>query len=198
MTKKRTSTKPVDRTQIYVAIIGVVGTIVVALITVLANKPGDTPASQIPATATALSSSATDSLQTDTPPSPQVQNGGLCLEDYLKNISAGNRVDLEPGISKRIATNKEGLYGVRLFDGGKLLGEMQFTGSTNSKSFQVISMIDANCSQIFGYANLDRPAAKGAISDWENLGIPLVAGNYRLRMGWYSGNQISLVFSSNE
>jgi hypothetical protein len=195
MVKKKTSAKPVDRTQIYVAIIGVVGTIIVALITVLSNKPVERPTPQTVEATSAVTDTTTPAQNIST---PIPQSGGLCLEDYLKNISAGSRIDLDAGISTVITTSKEGLYGIRLFDGGKLLGEMQFTGSTNSKSFQVVSMIDANCLQIFEYGNLDRPTAKGAIGNWENLGIPFDGGNYRLRMGWYSGNQISLIFSSNQ
>lgn len=195
MVKKKASAKPVDRTQIFVAIIGVVGTIIVALITVLSNRSAERPT---PLTIEATYAVIDTTNPTQNSATPIIQSGGLCLEDYLKNISAGNRIDLDAGISTVLTANKEGLYGLRLFDGGKLLGEMQFTGSTNSKSFQVISMIDANCSQIFEYGNLDRPTVKGAIDDWENLGIPFDAGNYRLRMGWYSGNQISLIFSRNE
>ncbi len=182
MAKKKSESK-VDRTQIYVALIGLIGTIVVALIAAYANKPAsNTP---VPATATAATAV--------TP-----QNGGLCLEDYFSSINADNRLDLDLGVSTRISVKKDDVFGLRLFDGKRLLAELQFTATSNTKSFKVVSVIDGNCTQVFDYGNLDRPDAKGAIENWENLGLSLPDGKYRIRMGWYSGNQIELLFASNQ
>lgn len=181
MAKKKSDGK-VDRTQIYVALIGVIGTITVALITVFANRP---------ATPTASTETAVSSTQ------PASQNGGLCLEDYLADVEASNRIVLQMGVSQRIESKKDAVYGAQLLDGSTVLGEFKFTGESNSKSFKVISVINANCSPVFDFGNLDRPTANDALSDWENLGITFDAQKYRVRMGWYSGNQIELIFTEN-
>lgn len=191
--------KPIDRTQVIVAIIGLIGTVAVALIAVMANKTTETPPTQN-GNQSSTSAPATDQKTATPEPAatePSTQNGGMCLEEYFSNVPAENRVDLYTGISSRISSNKDAVYGVRLFEGNTILGEIQFTGATNSKSFQVVSLIDANCRQIFNYGNLDRPSAKGAIGNWENLGLPFATGNYRIRMGWYSGNEIELIFAAN-
>jgi hypothetical protein len=199
MAKKKSEEKPVDRTQIYVAIIGVFGTIAVALITVLANRPSasaPTPTTNVTSIATNASGQGTaQGGPTNTPfVSP---NGGLCLEDYFSAVTAENRQDLQAGISTRFTAKKDGVFGIRLFENGKVIGELQFTGEANTKSFKVVSVIDASCSPVFDFGNLDRPTAKGAIANWENLGLPFSSGMYRLRMGWYTGSQIELMFSSN-
>lgn len=187
--------KPIDRTQVIVAIIGLIGTITVALIALLANKSAEPAPNTHAETFTVLPNTAEVNMPVT---STSEVVGGLCLEEYFSNIAAQNRLDLDAGVSTRISTSRDGSYGIRFFDNGKLLGEMKFTGATNTKSFHVVSLIDVNCQQIFSYGNLDRPTAKGTIGDWENLGLSFTAGNYRLRMGWYGGNQISLNFSSNE
>ena len=173
----------IDKTQVWVAVIGVIGTIVVTIITLYANQPGTgTPTPDTP---------------TNTPITVVQQNGGLCLEEYFSNVTAENRQDVNVGSSITLSSKKDAVYGVRLFDNGKLLGEMQFTGTSNSKSFNIVSVIDANCSQVFDYRNIDRPDANNTLENLENLGLNFTEGSYRVRMGWPSGNQIELLFSNN-
>ena len=177
MAAKKASGKPVDRTQIYVALIGVIGTVVVALITVYANKS----AGSVPTPTTTAGISITASADASTNSTSTPQNRGVCLEDYFAKVTADNRLDLEAGISTRISAKKDAVYGVRFLDGGKLLGELQFTAAANTKSFKVVSVMDGGCSQVFDYGNLDRPDAKSALNNWENLGLSLPDGKYRMR-----------------
>ncbi len=186
MAKKKSDGK-VDRTQIYVALIGVIGTIVVTLITVLANRPAATTPTATPET----------NETSATPTEPASQNSGLCLENYFADVDAANRVALQLGVSQRITFKKDAVYGAQLLDGSRMLGEMKFTGDGNSKSFKIISVVDARCAPIFDFGNLDRPIANNTVADWENLGITLDAQEYRMRMGWYSGNQIEVIFTEN-
>ena len=182
MAKKKSG--GIDKTQLWVAIIGVIGTIAVTLITTYAGKNGNkTPApTEIPAASS-----------TDTPSAPQ--SGGLCLEDYFSNVSAENRHDLQVGETANLSAKKDAVYGVRLFEGTGLLGEILFTGTSNTKSFNIVSIIDATCSQVFGFENLDSPGSNNAIGNSENLGATFFGADYRLRMEWTSGNQIELKLS---
>jgi hypothetical protein len=188
MSRKKAGEKPLDRTQIYVALIGVIGTIIVTLITVLANRPAAAPAEPTAEPETAEASPASQGNS---------QSSGTCLEDYFGDVPLENRFDLTSGVSTRVSAKQDGVFGIRLFDDGNLLGEIILTGANNTKSFQVVSVIDAGCEQIFEYENLDRPDAKGSLADWENLGMTFAASDYRLRVGWYSGNQVELNFSQN-
>ena len=185
MTKKKSG--GIDKTQVWVAVIGVIGTIAVTLITTFANQSGvETPA---PTESQSVSGS------TATPTT--LSGGNLCLEEYFSNVSAGNRYDLQVGETAVVSAKKDAVYGVRLFEGVNLLGEILFTGTSNTKSFNIVSIIDSNCSQVFGYVNLDQPSANNIIGDSENLGAAFFGTNYRLRMEWSSGNQIELKFSRN-
>jgi hypothetical protein len=197
MAKKKASSKeqeekpkPIDRTPIIVAIIGLVGTITVTLITVFANRPAETRSSPggvdesgvIPAVLESSSASSAD---------------GSCLDDYFAAVPAEHRLDLQAGISTRIPDSTDGLYGIRFFENGSFLGGMQFMGTSDASSFSVISVIDAGCAPVDEFGNLERPSANGVIGNWENLGLTLSAQNYRLRMGWYSGDQIELIFQED-
>jgi len=185
MTKKKS--RGIDKTQIWVAVIGVIGTIAVTLITTFASQSdAETPVPTEP-----------QSVSTSTAAPTTLPGGNLCLEDYFSSVSASNRYDLQVGETAILSAKKDAVYGVRLFEGVNLLGEIIFTGASNTKSFSIVSIIDSNCSQVFGYGNLDQPGANNSIGDSENLGVAFFGTNYRLRMEWSSGNQVELKFSKN-
>lgn len=194
MAKKKTTSKepdekpkPIDRTQIIVAMIGLIGTLAVALITVFANRPVENPA--------ATTSTIEEVGVTESP--TIVQNNETCFDDYFASIPADNRLDLSAGISTRLPDSEDGKYGIRLFDNGVLLGGLQFVGASDTQSFDVISVVDANCTPVSDFGNIERSNAGGAIANWENLGLSITGVEYRLRMGWYGNSQIELVFQED-
>ncbi|MEN9563958.1 MAG: hypothetical protein RIR73_2202, partial [Chloroflexota bacterium] len=182
--------KPIDRTPIIVAIIGLVGTITVTLITVFANRPPQTPSS--------LSDENESGIISDIPEASLASSAdSSCLEKYFSSVPFEYQVDIQTGISTRISSSTEGTYGVRLFENGGLLGGLQFTGVSGTNSFNVISVIDTYCKPVDKFGNLERTNANNVIGNWENLGITFATQNYRLRMGWYGENQIELIFAAD-
>lgn len=199
MAKKKTSPKekeqeekpkPLDRTQIIVAIIGLIGTIIVASVTFLANRSTDSA----PPGGTVTRENGVVTSAVDAPASSP--NDGACFGGYFASVPSQNQADLQAGVAKRISGN-DGIYGVRLFDSAELLGGMIFVGTASTESFSATSVVDETCSPVTDFWNLNRPNANGAIGNWEYLGMWFSEGNYRMRMGWYGSSEIELLFAAN-
>ena len=199
--------KPIDRTQVIVAIIGLVGTLAVAVIALLGSQAQDKPAQNIESTTLQSAEAPSANASTSSPPQAQTtapvnSNSEECVGEYFANVVPENQNSMEVGIKLYISTDSQsgdtlGPYGVQLTENGAFIGAIQFLGFTNSDSFKVTSVVDSNCAQITDFGNIDIPSRESAIDNWGNLGIHLASGDYRLRMGWYGSNQIELIFQEN-
>lgn len=204
--KEAEKPKPVDRTQIYVALIGLVGTLAVALIAFWSNKVSEkSPDNSETNTSPTVVISETDSLSTEiletqiVAPANNTQANGNCTDEYLANVPFENRQEMEIGGNIRIqikdqSDNSIGPYAIQLTENGILIGALQFLGFKNTSSFKILSVVDADCAQMNEFGNIDIPSKQASIDNWENLGFRLSSGHYRMRMGLKSGLEIELLF----
>jgi hypothetical protein len=204
--EKEEKPKPIDRTQIYVALIGLVGTLIVALIAFWSSKaPEKSPNNSEATLPLTASVSKTNSPSTGisktqiVAPSNNTQTNGNCMDKYLTNVPLENQQNMEVGANIRLSVKNQsddsiGPYAIQLTENGNLIGALQFLGFKNTSSFKILSVIDANCIQTNEFGNIDIPSKQAAIDNWENLGFHISSGHYRLRMGLKSGIEIELFF----
>lgn len=201
--KDEEKSKPLDRTQIYVAIIGLTGTIAVALIALLGNKPPEIQAENTaPATSPAIIRQDLGTSTTGTSQVSNLQSSGGCVGEYFANVAPENQISMEIGANVRIPANDRsentlGPFGIQLTENGVFIGALQFLGFVNSASFKVTSVVDANCTQTSDFGNLDIPSKQASIDNWGNLGLQFPGGSYRIRMGFF-GVEIELLFGKIE
>ncbi len=204
--KEVESAKPIDRTQITVALIGLVGTIAVAVIALLGNKTPEKPAENIETTSSQNADAPTINDPFTITPQAQIEANPDsiegCVGEYFANVAPENQNSMEVGLKiympiKSQSGNTFGPFGVQLTENGRFIGAIQFLVFTDSASFKITSVVDSNCTQIADYGNYDVPLKQAAIDNWGNLGFQLTSGKYRLRMGLISSKEIELLFTSN-
>lgn len=206
--KEEEKPKPIDRTQIIIALIGLIGTVSVAVLALLNNKTPEKPVETVEFSTTQVAGApaantpliSTSQVQNTVPSISQPMDG--CVKEYFTNIAPENQNFLEVGADITILINSQnentvGPFGIQFTENGAFIGALQFLGFKNTSSFKITSVVDADCTQITDFGNIDNPPKQTAINNWDSLGFHLTTGNYRLRMGLPGGNQIELNFTSN-
>ena len=206
MAKKKSK----DNTAIYVAIIGLAGTIIVALINLLSTRMQvEIP---ISATKTAQSNSTPfDSLSLKPTPSPAQSDSGdnidgnsiepsvECLQEYFDDVSIGLQTNLEVNISTNLDIPSSltdsfsiGPVGAVLTRNAIPVGAVKLLIFPEAHSFKFTSIVDADCHIVDDFENLTR-SSHDTLQNWDVLGINFNEETFfTLRVGW-QGKRIQFI-----
>ncbi len=168
------------RVAIIVAIIGLVGTLGAALITVSGER-GDrlAPASAATSPVTpVLSQAAADDTR--------------CLEQFFADIDPAGRVALAVGVSQQdiyfppealTQPTPIGPIGLSLTMGLQTVGGLKFIFAPASQTFEILDIVDADCHKVDDAMNLTRSGSGRLLQNWDALGFDLLSGSVTIRFG---------------
>ena len=176
------SRKP-PRTEVIVAIIGLIGVLGTAVIAnwdkIVPPKPPDGPTN---------SNIAPVNKST---PQPSVSDPQACLTTFLQNVPKDRITTLENGAYDQQITgphqSKDQAIALRLEENRELVGVIKLQFYSSNAMFKIDSIVDFDCQPVESFENRTHGGDKHVLQNYDELEIRFRKGVYALRFGYNAG-----------
>lgn len=174
------SSKKPPRTEVVVAIIGLIGALGAA---VIANwdkffppNPPDGPTN---------SNIAPVNKST---PQPSISDPQACLTQFLQNVPKDRVTTLENGTYDqqiiRPDQSKDQAIALRLEENREFVGAIKLHFYSSNAMFKIDSIVDSECQPVESFENRSRGGDKHVVQNYDELEIRFKKGVYILRFGY--------------
>jgi hypothetical protein len=176
------SKKP-PRTEVIVAIIGLIGVLGTAVIAnwekIVRPKPPDGPTSSKIAPVNKLT------------PQPSISDPQACLTEFLQSVPNDRITTLENGTYDQQIIgphqSKDEAIALRLEENKEYVGAIKLQFYSNNAMFKIDSVVDSECQPVESFENRSRGGDKHVIQNYDELEIRFKRGVYALRFGYDAG-----------
>lgn len=174
------SKKP-PRTEVVVAVIGLIGVLGAA---VIANWEKIFPRTRVdgPANSNIISKAT---------PQPSISDPQACLTRFLQNVPNDRLTTLENGVYDQQIIgphqSKDQPIALRLEENRQFVGAIKLQFFSNNAMFRLDSIVDSECQPVENFENRSRGGDKHALQNYDELEIRFKKGVYALRFGYDAG-----------
>jgi len=177
------SSKKPPRTEVIVAIIGLIGVLGAAVIAnldkIFPDKPVDGPTNSNIAPVNKLT------------PQPSIADPQACMTAFFQNVPNDRITTLESGAYDQQIIgphqSKNQPIALRLEENKQFVGAIKLQFYSSNAMFKIDSVVDSECQPVENFENRSRGSDKHILQNFDELEVRFKKGVYALRFGYDAG-----------